>query len=775
MSNLDDDPRQTLVLDPATAVPTGEPAQVPPAAVLRALPLAACVLDPAGVVRSANAAWCELLQIRAESCPGRPLLEWVPRASDAAAFGREFRELLARPVGASVHPRLTLAAPLGRAFPVQVHARKVRSDSVLLVLERVESEPAPGAEMERAVARSLDALDQGVLLLGADGRVVHANPAAQDLFGGELAGRNFLAMADSDTVEELGRALALGTAGGWRGEVHVRRLDGEPIPLEVSLAVAAGDGAPAVVLLRDLREGRRKMFESRVLAQIDRCLASTSDPREGVLAACAAVGQALGTGRVDLFVRMGEAWERWSVDGDVQAVTSVPAEREPPRAWSEDSGPVQLAAGEAGAGPQAGPGLRVTLRAPSGLVGYLVLRGRDGADWDPRDRDLLTRGAAQIALGVANGLLTLRTRALAEYQAMLLDQTSVLLDSLDDAGRVVTWNRASEQLLGVPAHRALGRCFGLDVARCEDPGRWEELWSELRAHGAFTAEVSLLAEEDGRAVPVPLHLEGRVLRDGGRLRGAVLVGLDLRARRALETQVLQSQKLAAVGLLAAGIAHEINNPLSGVVGYAKLLLGRGDLDPLVRERVEKIAASGERCRKIVEGVLLFARRQGGGVRKTVALHTLLDRVISLGEYQWRMHNVQVVRDPSDEVEVEADPERIEQVLLNLLSNAVDAMPHGGTIRVGLVRERGWARVEVQDQGEGIAPDVQSRIFDPFFSTKDLGKGTGLGLAISYGIVEDHGGTITVASAPGEGATFTVRLPQAAPVGPSTLESEPPAP
>ena len=388
---------------------------------------------------------------------------------------------------------------------------------------------------------------------------------------------------------------------------------------------------------------------------------------------------------------------------------------------------------------------------------------------------LLVADSAQIALGVANGLLTLRTRALAEYQAMLLDQTSVLLDSLDDAGRVVTWNRASEQLLGVPAHRALGRCFGLDVARCEDPGRWEELWSELRAHGAFTAEVSLLAEEDGRAVPVPLHLEGRVLRDGGRLRGAVLVGLDLRARRALETQVLQSQKLAAVGLLAAGIAHEINNPLSGVVGYAKLLLGRGDLDPLVRERVEKIAASGERCRKIVEGVLLFARRQGGGVRKTVALHTLLDRVISLGEYQWRMHNVQVVRDPSDEVEVEADPERIEQVLLNLLSNAVDAMPHGGTIRVGLVRERGWARVEVQDQGEGIAPDVQSRIFDPFFSTKDLGKGTGLGLAISYGIVEDHGGTITVASAPGEGATFTVRLPQAAPVGPSTLESEPPAP
>src|SRR5690606_23025444 len=120
---------------------------------------------------------------------------------------------------------------------------------------------------------------------------------------------------------------------------------------------------------------------------------------------------------------------------------------------------------------------------------------------------------------------------------------------------------------------------------------------------------------------VPLHLEGRVLKDGDAMRGAVLVGLDLRERRGLERQVLRSQKLAAVGLLAAGIAHEINNPLSGVVGYSKLLLEKRDLPDNVRERVQKIADSGERCRKIVEGVLLFSRQQDGE-RKRVDVRAL---------------------------------------------------------------------------------------------------------------------------------------------------------
>jgi signal transduction histidine kinase len=223
--------------------------------------------------------------------------------------------------------------------------------------------------------------------------------------------------------------------------------------------------------------------------------------------------------------------------------------------------------------------------------------------------------------------------------------------------------------------------------------------------------------------------------------------------------VLRSQKLAAVGLLAAGIAHEINNPLSGVVGYARLLLDRRDLAGDLREKVEKIAASGERCRKIVEGVLLFSRQRDGGPRRRADLRQLIDRVVGIGEYQWRMNNVRVLREGDAEAFVEADTDQLEQVVLNLLSNAVDAMPRGGTVHLGLRRRPdGWVEMTVADEGPGIPEEIQARIFDPFFSTKEIGKGTGLGLAISYGIVQDHGGDIVVRSQPGRGATFTVRLP-----------------
>jgi signal transduction histidine kinase len=158
-------------------------------------------------------------------------------------------------------------------------------------------------------------------------------------------------------------------------------------------------------------------------------------------------------------------------------------------------------------------------------------------------------------------------------------------------------------------------------------------------------------------------------------------------------------------------------------------------------------------------VLLFSRQQDGGERRSVDLRTLIDRVLSIGEYQWRMHNIRILRELEASVVISADADQIEQVVLNLLSNAADAMPRGGTVQVALRRMAdGGAELTVADQGHGIPEEIQARIFDPFFSTKEIGKGTGLGLAISYGIVQDHGGDITVHSSPGHGATFVVKLP-----------------
>jgi signal transduction histidine kinase len=201
-----------------------------------------------------------------------------------------------------------------------------------------------------------------------------------------------------------------------------------------------------------------------------------------------------------------------------------------------------------------------------------------------------------------------------------------------------------------------------------------------------------------------------------------------------------------------------------VVGYSKLLLER-DLDPKIREKVERIAQSGERCRKIVEGVLLFSRSQQGGDRNEIDLAALVDRVVRIGEYQWKMHNVRIMREPerlpeAASLKVLADGDQLEQVLLNLLSNAVDAMPRGGTVRITLAPEPDdHVSFSVSDEGVGIPEEIRDSIFDPFFSTKEIGKGTGLGLSISYGIVRDHGGDILLESQPGRGTTFRVVLPR----------------
>ncbi|MEM7156405.1 MAG: ATP-binding protein [Myxococcota bacterium] len=731
--------------------------------VVQLAPVATAVLDRSGLVVVCNRAFVELVQVPARKAVGEPFLGWLARANEREGFGRAFMGLRDKDTGRGFALDVGLVPKLGPRIDCNVRVHRLADGHVAVTCHRQGGKAlSPEAELGLAVTRSLDALDQGMLLVDLEGKVVHANPAANELLGDGIVGRSFLELADPDSVSQLTRALTVAHAGSWQGEIDLRRLDGEPVPVELSLAAGTG---PAVVLVRDIRERRRRAFEERLIGQVDRCLVSSPDPRQSVLAACAALGGGLGCERIIVLVRVGGAWVRWPwQNGGVRG--SVPLVHvEPPPSWddSQEVAPVDPAdpavRGCFGLLDPERVAFRVALRAPSHVVGHLLLvQGRE--PWDDRDGALIGTLAAQIALGLANGLLTLETRELAAYQTMVLNQTTVLLNSVDAEGRVVTWNRASEQTLGISGGEAVGRHLGREVAPAVDPDQWDALWGALLGEGMVAREITLLGDDSLPADKreIPLHVEARLLREDGEIRGAVIVGVDLRERRGLEKQVLRSQKLAAVGLLAAGIAHEINNPLSGVVGYSKLLLEKR-LPDGVREKVEKIAQSGERCRKIVEGVLLFSRQQDGGERRQVDLRRLLDRVLSIGEYQWRMHNIRIIRERDESVEIQADADQIEQVMLNLLSNAADAMPRGGTVRVALERtDDGGGRLTVADEGHGIPEEIQARIFDPFFSTKEIGKGTGLGLAISYGIVQDHGGDIVVQSSPGRGATFVVTLP-----------------
>ncbi len=727
--------------------------------VVDALPVATVVLDSAGLVVAANTAFAELLQITARDCKDEPFLLWLSRASEREGFGRAFRALADREPGSGFVLDVGLLPRLGPRVDCVVRSSRLRGGEVTVTCHPSStSRLAPEAELGLAVTRSLDALDQGVLLVDNDGRVVHANPSATKLLGAGIIGRSVLELASRSDVPHLSRALTVARAGSWQGEVTLRRRDGESLPVELSLAAGTG---PAVMLIRDLRERRRRAFEERLVAQVDRCLVQADDPQQSVMAACAALGSALRAERVCVLAKAAGGWQRWSLVGDQpQPVVELADEDEPPESWGTGRDVVTVSSGDDELVPRfgalgvRGEAARIALRGPSGVVGHLLLARREERRWDTRDRTLLGSVAAQIALGLASGLLTLETRELAAYQAMLLNQTTVLLGSVDAEGRVVTWNRASEALLGISTKNAEGRLFGIEVGAAEVDAQWADLWATLLREGDVAREITLRHQNGNE---IPLHLEGRRLDAGGEQRGAVFVGLDLRDRRALESQILRSQKLAAVGLLAAGIAHEINNPLSGVVGYSRLLLERS-LPEDIRTKVEKISQSGERCRKIVEGVLLFSRQREGGERTRIDLRQLIDRVVSIGEYQWKMHNVRVMRERLDDAAVHADPDQIEQVALNLLSNAVDAMPRGGTVRLNLICENDEVRLSIADEGHGIPAEILPRIFDPFFSTKEIGKGTGLGLAISYGIVQDHGGDIVVESSGGRGAQFTVVLP-----------------
>lgn len=225
-----------------------------------------------------------------------------------------------------------------------------------------------------------------------------------------------------------------------------------------------------------------------------------------------------------------------------------------------------------------------------------------------------------------------------------------------------------------------------------------------------------------------------------------------------QRQLVQSEKLAAIGQLTAGIVHDVRNPLAIIKGLAEIALEDYQLDPKLREHIATIRDSAARANRIVGDLLKFAR-QSSAEMQFQDLKATVEAALRLTSFLTRQAHVKVVADlPDEPVWVMYDAQQIEQVLINLIQNAIQAMPNRGTLHVNLSQTDAAVAVAVQDTGLGIPPENLNRIFDPFFTTKPPGEGTGLGLSVSYGIVRDHQGEIQVESTVGEGSTFTVLLP-----------------
>jgi two-component system NtrC family sensor kinase len=328
---------------------------------------------------------------------------------------------------------------------------------------------------------------------------------------------------------------------------------------------------------------------------------------------------------------------------------------------------------------------------------------------------------------------------------------------VDSEGTILRANRA----LGELGSRSPRELVGTDFA-------------DAVADGALAARaLPSAAQEDERPAPIEIRVDRdrRVLRLtaaplAGPARGAVVVLVeDVTGQRAMQSQLIHSEKMAAIGQLVSGVAHELNNPLTSIAGLAELLVQPGMLpDPApAREHLRVIHAQAERAGRIVRNLLTFARK-GAQDRSPVDLNDVVSRTALLIVYDLQQRQIDLVRELSPEpVVVLGDRQELQQVLLNLIMNAAQAMSgvepgHPRRLALATAREGAEALLKVTDTGPGVPPAQVAQLFTPFFTTKVPGQGTGLGLSLSYGMVEAQGGRITYEPARGGGAEFTVRLP-----------------
>jgi two-component system NtrC family sensor kinase len=273
---------------------------------------------------------------------------------------------------------------------------------------------------------------------------------------------------------------------------------------------------------------------------------------------------------------------------------------------------------------------------------------------------------------------------------------------------------------------------------------------------------------------LPARLEVDVVRPAGESRAVsiaarrlpetdpptlLIIGRDMTGEREMRARLMETERLAAVGELVAGVAHEVNNPLSSISAFAQLLLREEGLTPQQRESIDVIRSETGRASQVVRDLLAFARRSAPQ-REPLDLNQVVERTIRLRNYQLTSSGIHVALDLSPDIPaIHGDARQLQQVVLNLVTNAIQAMANigGGTLSIATRSDRNRVVLDVADTGPGIPPDTRARIFEPFFTTKPEGEGTGLGLSVSYGIVIAHGGTITLVDSP-SGARFLVSIP-----------------
>lgn len=384
----------------------------------------------------------------------------------------------------------------------------------------------------------------------------------------------------------------------------------------------------------------------------------------------------------------------------------------------------------------------------------------DGDFLSSDDLELLQTIAGYVAVAVENARMYRALEQKAEQIERLKDFSENIVESLnvgvlsvDLNDRVESWNTQMESLTGIRRSEALGRTLP-EVLPLDLVAEIAARAGEERVSGIYKYP---LRGRDGRTLIINVSIAPLVGKTSERLGRLILIE-DVSQRVRLEDQMVQTEKLTSLGLLAAGVAHEVNTPLAVISNYIQMLAKQLPSDDPRHTLIEKIVKQTFRASEIVNHLLNFSRT-GATEFTEVNLNAVIEETLALVSHPFRSARISVIKNLDPGLPpVLGSVNRLQQVFLNLFLNARDAMPEGGMLEVRTAAQNGTVEVEVTDTGVGIPREHLNRIFDPFFTTKGSGRGTGLGLSVSYGIIKEHAGKIDVRSTPGKGTSFRLEFP-----------------
>jgi two-component system NtrC family sensor kinase len=397
--------------------------------------------------------------------------------------------------------------------------------------------------------------------------------------------------------------------------------------------------------------------------------------------------------------------------------------------------------------PEFRSSISVPLRTRGKVLGLLNLTTRKERIFTEHECDLLRALANQVAMAIENAQLFQKVKSMIESMV----EGVILLDS---DYHIAIINPAARALL-----KLLNKRAKLNSLTKVGKIKITEIVQHSQNTKPYKTPIEILTEDDPHKVISVSSSEVRGLN--GEHTGYVVVLQDVTELYNAQEQLYLASRLASIGELASGIAHEINNPLTSILGFAQLML-MDETNEEIRYNLQKIYDEGVRTKNIVNNLLGFARHHKGK-REIVNLNSLIRNVINLFGKQLELYNIELSLDLGEELPlIYADPGQLQQVILNIIQNAYDVILHnkkGSSIRVTTKPTRNqYVRIEIQDDGPGMSQEVKKKIFNPFFTTKDVGEGTGLGLSICHKIIQSHGGTISVRSQLNKGATFIIDLP-----------------